>query len=172
MDAVTLATAKADARRRYPTKEHAGGIHGFQSLALDTITAAANGASRTYPLCARIPFPMHIDWFALHVQTAIASSDTNYWTFTLRRGRPTQVPPATGAAMTNTNIGALATNAQASGGLGITAALPYHSDWRAWDDDAATCDADDNLCLVIGAIGAPTTLDRLTVTWAYQEVSA
>lgn len=150
-----------------------GEARGYRDVQLGSISwADAYPSPLLLPLCARAGRTLWVTECDLLVYTAISSSATDYWTFTLRRYRSSKLPPTFTGVMTGTDIVVHQTIDQAQGGIGMGAAQPWPMSFRSWRKTDATLYADDHLALYVVATGQPATLDRLCVTWGYTEVES
>jgi hypothetical protein len=166
--------AKAYSRRLVNERaEHYPEMVGQRDVYLGSISALDVPAAIVLPLCARAGRTMWVTWCDLLVYSLVPSSATDYWGFTLRRYRPTRIPPDTAAVITPTDIAVnFSTSTPPFGGSGMGALQTWPMHYRSWLKTNATLEEDDHLALRIEAFGSPPTLDRLMVTWGYTEVAS
>ena len=169
LDAPGLSRSQADSRRRHEREAVT-----YRDIYLGTIAPAEASPAKQFRLCARAGRTLWVTECDLIVSTAIPSSATDYWAFTLQRLRATGGrPPIYSGAFTTTDITLnYSTSAGSLGGASFVAGGAWPLHYRAWRKANATLHSDDHLILKIQSFGTPPSLDRLVVTWGAVEVAS
>lgn len=163
VDVVAVAIASSEsARRDEAQRQMVPSIEDNEHhLLLGDFTAAGVGAALDVPLMV-VQGPCELRSMHLLVMADVLSSNTNYWTFGIRRQRSLNVPPS-GPLETSVVISAPTTDVTAGKSMG--GGIPWSCMWRFWNFDYAALTEDDVLFLRLAPTGTPPALSRMLVSF-------
>jgi hypothetical protein len=153
--ALTATYASADQRNQVLSIEDQE-----NHIYLGTIDPSTITGSIDYPLMV-VQGACEIRSLHLLSMSDVAASATNYWTFSFRRQRSLNVPPA-GPAATSEVLSAPDTTLV--GGKSMNAGVPWSCMWRFWDFTKTTCAEEDVILLRFIPTGTPPVISRLLVS--------